>query len=207
MLKIVNCLNYLLFSGKGFYTQFKLTEHQRVHSGEKPFTCTVCATYKCTTKSNLIKHLRVHEKRRSNTVIQTGQNGKVGQSSNFGARINQHLLTKDSNIQSSISSTRTSGDLGTNGYSALEQVSPVHNQPNMCPTSPDNVYTNMTSLVMDQQHYETHNISSYNSTAPSNSLSVNMTHDSYYGNSQTNSTGQDCTMLTSVVNIVSPTQY
>ena len=37
----------------------QLVVHERVHSGEKPYACSVCE-YRCSDKSRLVKHERVH---------------------------------------------------------------------------------------------------------------------------------------------------
>lgn len=50
--------------GKGFLSRFKMTEHSRMHTGEKPFTCPHCQHFKCATKTNLQKHMRIHEQGR-----------------------------------------------------------------------------------------------------------------------------------------------
>ena len=48
--------------GKAFFEDQKLKQHRRIHTGDKPFKCHLCA-YKCAVKGNLTKHLKTHENR------------------------------------------------------------------------------------------------------------------------------------------------
>jgi hypothetical protein len=50
-----------------------MLEHSRSHSGVKPFACPVCLIFKCSTKTNLRKHIRAHEK---DTQVQQKSYGK-----------------------------------------------------------------------------------------------------------------------------------
>ena len=50
--------------GKGFYGISPLVNHRRIHTGEKPFSCSLCQ-YSCNVKVNLNKHMKIHEKQSS----------------------------------------------------------------------------------------------------------------------------------------------
>ena len=46
---------------KGFFKLEHLKKHMLLHTGLKPFACTICA-YRCNQKSNLNKHMKIHAK-------------------------------------------------------------------------------------------------------------------------------------------------
>ena len=53
--------HYCDICAKGFYSMASVETHRRIHTGERPFSCSLCA-YSCNVKGNLDKHMKTHNK-------------------------------------------------------------------------------------------------------------------------------------------------
>ena len=58
---LLYCSHYCDICAKGFYSMASVETHRRTHTGERPFSCSLCA-YSCNVKGNLDKHMKTHNK-------------------------------------------------------------------------------------------------------------------------------------------------